>query len=77
MIKFRWHRGSLEESLATTREFDSLMELKYYLSIQPYSGVSPSIFTIEYYIHDERCNQELFMVKLNGIPCGFIVEEYP
>lgn len=68
MIKFRRHRGTLEDSLETMQEFDSLMALKQYLE--------NDLDNIGYYGYDERCKQDLWMVTNSmHMPLGFICED--
>jgi hypothetical protein len=76
MIKFRWHRGTLEESMATAMEFDSLQAMVDYLNIY-YSQTHkfPYIYTTSPYGYNSRVNQYLTGVKLDGDIIGFIFEE--
>jgi len=78
MIKYREHRGGLQESLDTAREFDSIKELFYYLvnwSQENRLSYNIEDFTIRFYGFDERCNQDLWIVTARGQGIGFIFEE--
>lgn len=68
MIKFRFHRGSLEDSLATTKEFRTVNE--FFTYINPHSEK----YNEKYYGYDDRCKQDLTMVLINDKPIGFIIE---
>ena len=71
-VNFREHRGSLQESLEMTKEFDSLYDLFNYYD--PKDGNS---LYLGYYGFDNRCNQELFILQdanLGGV-IGFVFEE--
>jgi hypothetical protein len=81
MIKFRWQRGSLEDSLATAKEFDSLKEFFDYIMNSDLiinmpcrlgqrfipGGLYKKI-NITYYGYDKRCKQELFIVTIKDTP---------
>lgn len=82
-IKFRWHRGGLEDSLATSVEFESWSELWKVLHdnfVLPLLKANPLEVKIFYCGFDERVNQDLWMVKANTAgmddfyPLGFIYE---
>lgn len=80
MIKYREHRGSLEDSLDTSREFDTIKELFKFLineMSQYCCHISIQDIKVEYYGFDERCNQELYVVSSEKIGVfGFIYEDY-
>jgi hypothetical protein len=65
VAKFRWHRGSLEESLKTEIEVMDFEEL--YRAISEELGDSIRIdrqdITIERYGFDNRLAQEMYIVK--------------
>ncbi len=83
MIKYREHRGGLEESISTTREFSTLKDcLQYvqgtYNNFPGHKVKNTEDFSITYYGYDERCKQELYRVYCHSeIPflLGFIYEE--
>jgi hypothetical protein len=78
MIKFRWHRGSLEESMATAMEFDSLMELFIYITnnyVVKNCTCYIEDFTLVYYSVDHKTIQDIFGIARNGEAVGFIFEE--
>lgn len=76
MVKFRWHRDTLEESMATAMEFDNLQAMVDYLSIY-YSQTHkfPYIYTTSPYGYDSRVNQYLTAVKFDEMIIGFIFED--
>lgn len=88
MIKFRWHRGTLEDSLATTMEFKSLTELKTYIYNEVYKDLPEFMLhpveefkiKIKDYGYDDRCRQNLWIVLCSQpekvyFPMGFICED--
>jgi len=87
MIKYREHRGSLEESLKTSMEFDTIKKLLDFLAERMWSSITHEekikLIQIMYYGFDERCNQELYIVSYeqiteDGLRCGvfgFIYED--
>ena len=76
MIKFRWHRGILEDSMATAMEFDGLSKLFDYLCKSYITPLKKQEIEIIYYGLDKRIKQELFVVYVKGyVPIGFIFEE--
>ena len=83
MIKYREHRGGLQESLSTAREFSTLKDcLQYvrgiYNDFPVHNVKNIEDFSIAYYCYDERCKQELYRVYCHSeLPCiiGFIYEE--
>jgi hypothetical protein len=81
MIKYRPQRGGLEESLAESKEFNSIEDtLNYILRENRYPRQETNVgllrvFSITYYGYDDRCKQELHMVCYKASPMGFIFEE--
>jgi hypothetical protein len=74
MIKYREHRGSLQESLETTREFSTLKDCLQYVqgnwNERPGNSYARlDDIQISYYGYDDRVKQELFQVYLK--PPGF------
>lgn len=59
-MKFRHHRGSLEESLKTTIECNSIEELSKILE-ETHDHEIKSI-KVKYYCHDSRIGKDLYMV---------------
>jgi len=79
MINFRWHRGSLEDSLATSVSFCTNASFKRYIIQQCqlkylYVFDENETFDIKDYGYDERCKQHLKSVLVNGAIIGFIFE---
>lgn len=78
MIKFRWHRGTLEESMATAMEFDSLMELfnyvtKYYVVKNCTCYIHD--FTLVYWGIEHGAICDIFGIAKDGAAIGFIFED--
>lgn len=84
MMKFRYHRGSLKESLATTEDF-SINNILHNMLIDASFKIIPtpdiSKMEITYYGYDDRCNQDLFIIKAgyknqeNKFVVGFMWEQ--
>lgn len=81
-IKYREHRGALQESLDTAREFSTLKDCLQYVKSTWENNAVPLEFRhiiIAYYCYDERVKQELYSVKIKTkSECyliGFIYEE--
>lgn len=62
VINYRDHRGSLADSLSTSRQYDSLKALHDDIGFD----------SIDYYGYDERCKQHLFIVKQNTVRSNFL-----
>lgn len=84
MIKYREHRGGLQESLDTAREFSTLKDCLQYVqgkwNKQPGNIHRAFLTDIElcYYGYDDRVKQELYSVYLKidrKYILGFIYEE--
>lgn len=81
MIKYREHRGSLDESLKTSMKFETIKELFEFIIEKHPLLLKIENFRIYYYGFDKRCNHELYVVtyldtenKECGV-FGFIYEE--
>ena len=81
-MKFRLHRGSLEESMQHIVELGSMPELVGYLNLsldqrwmrQP---IAAADIEIEYYCFDYRINWKTFIVSVrNWGPVGFADSEF-
>jgi hypothetical protein len=66
-MRFRWQRGSLEESMSTSVEFDGGKEL---FSIVRKTFPFGEIF-VEKYGWDERCGWDCWLVLVDGNAVGF------
>lgn len=85
VIKYREHRGGLQESLATIKEFSTLKDCLYYVREVYNNFFGHNIkniedFSIAYYGYDERVKQELYRVYCHSefpVLLGFIFEEIP
>lgn len=78
MIKFRWRRCNLEESMATAMEFDDLQALHNYINnyvIEKYSMHFVVDIACNVFKYDLNTNQYLTFVKCDGVIVGFIFEE--
>lgn len=75
-MKFREHRGSLEDSLATTVHFERFSDFKQYLA--KLLGLEDTRvlhkLDIEHYGYDDRCKQNLHLVTYEDKPIGYIFE---
>lgn len=68
MTLFRFHRGSLEESMATCREVNGLFDL---VEILTASGIGPGKIEIKPYGRDDRIGWDTHMVTVDGNAVGF------
>ena len=76
MIKYRKHRGGLEESLKTSMEFENIKKLFEYIVEDSELPLSIKKLKIMYYGFDERINQDLFIVSVDDYGVfGFIYYE--
>ena len=81
MINFRFHRGSLEESLSTVVSFNSFFDLfNYLIHHETFESFSPTStnclqklksISIIYYSYDIRVCDHLFAILVNGQIIGF------
>lgn len=77
MPKFRFHRGSLEESLKTEVEVRSMKNLHEIISskLSEYH-ISESSLITEYYGYDNRLVKDLYSVRVFGVGViGFLDEQ--
>lgn len=75
-MKFRFHRGGLKESLATTVEVNTIDELKKYIEKQEcYLEGTIEDILFEYSYFDERTRWNTYYVsyKKKGIKSTFLV----
>lgn len=78
MTNFRFHRGTLEESLKTEVEVENIKMLHEMVcsQLQDYS-ISESALIIEFYGYDHRMRKELYSVRIYGIGIvGFLDYEF-
>lgn len=78
MPRFRFHRGSLEESLKTEVEVENIELLHEVICshLQDYS-ISKSALIIKFYGFDERIAKELYFVQVYGVGIvGFLDSEF-
>jgi hypothetical protein len=72
MVRFREHRGSLEESMDTLVVLrdrrDLIAHLRYILDPLP---VSDKKVTVRYYCFDEQTGWNTYIVTVGGRPVGF------
>lgn len=67
MMKFRYHRGSLKDSLATTEDFsiNKIMTTSIYNDSNAMEPIKRQFeLIISYYAYDDRCNQDLWSLSL-------------
>ena len=71
MIVFRFHRGTLAESIETAKEFEDVVDMEKY--IKEWAETQPMPFKIkrypyylkeEYYCYDDRLNTNDFIVTM-------------
>lgn len=78
MTRFRFHRGSLKESLKTEIEVENTERLHDVIckELQDYS-ISESSLIIEFYGFDKRLGKNLYSVRIYGIGIvGFLDSEF-
>lgn len=84
-IKYREHKGSLDKSLETVQEFESLEQLKNHIQegFKPYDRRVLEIRIEKYGSRDSRINWDthIVLVKYEGsedfVPCGFTDGNFP
>ncbi len=76
MARFRFHRGSLEESLRTEIEMKSKSDLCDLISQTFQSTFSKESLIIQYYGFDNRLNKDIHSVRIYGLGIvGFLDSE--
>ena len=65
--KFRFHRGSLEESLETITEVSSKQELCDIINQHHNLNINTDDIVIKYYAKDSRINGDSYIVTVNGL----------
>ena len=81
-MKFRYHRGTLEESLKTEIELNSIQELSYELFDYCCNHLLFKLekYKIKFYVYDKRVNKNLYIVLIEEnnfkiwIPVGFVYD---
>ena len=67
MVRFRWHRGLLEDSMATEMEFGDRESLEEYVSSDLKEwGLSKTEFSYPYAGYDSRIGWNTWYVCVNG-----------
>lgn len=69
-IKFRFHRGGLEESMETIIEVKDLNEIVKFLKAKE-PGAYVGFLSCKYYGFDDRINWDTWIVLDDGYPLGF------
>jgi hypothetical protein len=64
-VRFRWHRGGLEESLATARSFDSRQELEEHVR-NGHSLPAEAVISYQGIGVDRRCGWDTYYVMVDG-----------
>ncbi len=74
-MKFRYHRGSLTDSLETAITFFILGELKTDICTK-HSMIlrEPVDLYMCYYGYDKRVDQKLWLVRIEDYPIGFVYD---
>ncbi len=65
-IKYRDHRGSLDESMKTVQEFETKQDLVKYLKencVVPFYGYN---LRMDHYCFDKRINWDTYIVTIKG-----------
>jgi len=62
-MKFREHRETLKDSLATEREIPNLAELQKVC--EEIAGTAGKI-AVKYYCHDDRIGEDVYIVLMTG-----------
>ena len=76
MAKFRFHKGTLEESLKTEIEMNSKSDLCDFISRTFQSNFSKESLIIQYYGFDNRLNKDIHSVRIYGLGIvGFLDSE--
>ena len=73
MVKFRWNKDTLEESMATVIEFDNMWDL-FFTLWEDNGECYVKDIKIQYCGKDKSINQKLFLVTIKDLPVGFIFE---
>ena len=76
MIKFRWHRGGLKESMDTVVEIEPTMVSLHKEIVKVFPSLSNKPITIEDitvdpYTYDERIFWDTYIVCVRGCGMGF------
>jgi len=71
-MKFRWHRGSLDDSMQTVVDFESFDGLVSILRATPYTpSFDTSDIKVEKYCYDPRIEWDTYIVTIDGNAIGF------
>lgn len=70
MLKFRYHRGSLEESIKTTEDFNIENIIKNDFGTLRFNKTDK--FIITYYGYDDRVKQDLWLLTCRNLPIGYV-----
>ncbi len=77
-MKFRYHRGSLQDSLVTAVSFNTLDELKTHIMETHCMLLIDDIlnmdFLLSHYGYDERVQQDLWLLRIDYAPVGFVYD---
>jgi hypothetical protein len=65
-MKYRDHRSTLSESMGTIQEFNSIDELRNYLTKVFNWGIIDQI-KIKHYCYDRRINWDTYLVRFNFV----------
>lgn len=68
MTKFRFHRGSLKESMTTVVEIGGLLDL---IAELQNAGWPPGNVAVKRYVFDDRINWDTHIVTLDDVAVGF------
>lgn len=65
-MKYRSHRGLLEDSMATVVEIEASL-----FALADLLHVEPNRITVEPYCYDQRIDWDTYIVCVDGAPWGF------
>lgn len=72
MLKFRWQRGSLDDSMQTVVDFESFDDLVNILRSNGFlRDCQASDIAVKQYTYDERIGWDTHIVTYNGSAVGF------
>ena len=68
---YRQHRGGLEESMATSKQVDSLAHLVEIINENRMNNICADDIQIRFICYDTRTEWDTYMVIVDGRPEGF------
>lgn len=72
MIKFRFHRGTLQESLATQKEYDNVQQIFERIDrFSPFLMKPLEVLESKFYCHDIRISEDVYILTCEHGVIGF------